>query len=64
MRQTNVSNSSLFYSEHQIVYSLRVKRSHMSKVYNHKGKPHRADELYITKNFFFRSIETLNNNLS
>ena len=40
MRWNKVPCNSQLYSEHQTIYSLRVKRSHMSKVSIHKGKPH------------------------
>ena len=50
-----VSRSSQLYSEHQTIYTLRVKRSHMSKVYNHEGKMHMAGKRHVAKTCF--SIE-------
>lgn len=32
--------NSQLYSEHQATYTLRVKKTHMSKVFNHKNKTH------------------------
>lgn len=49
MRRTKVSSNSQLYSEHQTIITLRVKRSHVNKVYNDKGKPH------VTRTYF--SIE-------
>lgn len=43
-----VSSSSQLYSEHLTVYTLMVKRSHMSKEYNHKGKPQVVDKPLVT----------------
>ena len=40
MRQTKVSCHSQFYSEPQTIHTLMVKKSRMSKVSSHKGKPH------------------------
>lgn len=40
MRWIKVSWNSPLYSEHQASYTLRVKKSHLSKVSNHKDKPH------------------------
>lgn len=40
MEPIDEAGYSLLYSEHQPVYSLRVERSHIRKVYDHKGKPH------------------------
>jgi hypothetical protein len=40
MRQTRVSCQSQVYSEHQTIYILRAKKSHMHKACNQKGKPH------------------------
>jgi hypothetical protein len=63
MRQTKVSYNSPFYSEYLSIYTLKVQRSHMSKVSNHKGKlhmtdkPHLVDKLHIAKKNFF-SIKT------
>lgn len=42
MKGTPVSCSSQLYSEHQTIYAWRVKKSHWSKVYKHKDKPHMA----------------------
>lgn len=42
MRQTKVSCNRQLYSEHQTVYTLRVKESHQSEGYNHKDKLHMA----------------------
>lgn len=39
MSQTKVPCNSQLYSEHQIIYTLRVKKSHQSKVSKHKNKP-------------------------
>ena len=47
-----VSRSSQLYSEHQTIYTLRVKRSHMSKLYNHKGKSHVVDKLHLAETYF------------
>lgn len=54
MRQTEVSGSSQLYSEHQTVYTLRIK-SHMSKVSSHKDKPLMVDKPHMAKACF--SIE-------
>jgi hypothetical protein len=52
MKQTKVScNSQEFYSEYHPVYTLRVKENHMSKVFNHKDKPH------VTKPFSTEACE-------
>jgi hypothetical protein len=40
MGQTKVSCNIQFYSEHQTIYTLRIKKSHMSKLYNHKVRSH------------------------
>lgn len=32
---------------------LSVKKSHMGKMYNHKGKPHVADKLHVAKTWSF-----------
>lgn len=41
-KQTKVSCNSQLYSEYQKIYIIRVKKIHMSKVYNYKGKSHVA----------------------
>jgi hypothetical protein len=43
MRQFKVSCRSQLYSQHQTIYTLRVKKSHPSSVDNHKDKPHVAN---------------------
>lgn len=48
LRQIKVSCNSHFYSEHQTIYTLRVKRSHMRKAYRHN------DELHAVKTCFSR----------
>lgn len=40
MSQAKVSRNGQLYSEHQTIYTPRVKRSHMNKVYSHRGKLH------------------------
>lgn len=42
MRLTEVSGDSQLYSEHRIICTLRVKKTHTSKVHNHKDVPHMA----------------------
>lgn len=49
---TKVSRNSQLYLEHQTVYALRLKRSHMSKVCNHKGKPQKADRQHVAGTCF------------
>lgn len=49
LRQTKISCSSQLYSEHLIIYTLRVKRGHLSKVFNHKVKPHVAKPCFSTE---------------
>ena len=49
MRQTKVSCNSQLYSEHQTVYTLRVKKSHPSKVCNHKDKTHVGETCFSTE---------------
>lgn len=57
IRLTKVSYKRQLCSEHQTVYTLRVKRSCMSKVNNHNkehrlhmaGKPHRAETCFSTE---------------
>ena len=39
-------------SVHQTIYTLRVRRSHVSKVSNHKDQPPVADKLHVTETFF------------
>ena len=51
MRQTKVSCNSQLYSVHETIYTLRVKKNHMSKVFNHKDKPH------VTKPFSTEACE-------
>lgn len=36
VRQTKVSCNSQLYSVHETIYTLRVKKNHVSKVLNHK----------------------------
>lgn len=49
MRRTKVSCKSQLYSEYQTFYTLRIKKSHIRKVFNHKGKSHAADKPYVSK---------------
>lgn len=60
MRHTKVSCNSQFYAKHQTIYTLRDNKSHMSKLYNHKGKSHVADKPnmadYYKNMFFHRGI--------
>lgn len=46
MRQTKPS-------EYQTVYTLRVKRSHISKVSNYKGRLHMLDKQHMAKTYVF-----------
>lgn len=52
MRWTKVSYNSQLYTKHQTIYTLCIKRSHMSKVYNHKDKQHVVDKLHAAKTCF------------
>lgn len=54
MRQTKVSPNTQLYSEHQTVYTLRVK-SHRSKVSRHKDEPRVAGKLHVARTWL--SIE-------
>ena len=40
MRNSTVLCKSQLYWEHQTIYTLRLKKSHLSKVYNYKHTPH------------------------
>ena len=55
MRDNKVSCNHQFYSEHQTIYTIRVRKSHMSKVYNHKDKLRVADKPHSEETCF--SIE-------
>lgn len=62
MWPTEVSCNSQLYSEHQAIYLLRVKRSHVSKVYSHKNNLHVMVKVIRDKNMpFHRSRSTSNN---
>jgi hypothetical protein len=54
---TTVSCSSQVYSEHQAVYTLRVKKSHRSKVCNHKDKTHMAKTCFLTEAYKQKTTE-------
>lgn len=41
------SYDSQLYSEHQAIYTLWVKKSQLSRVYNHKKKPHVAKTCFL-----------------
>jgi hypothetical protein len=41
------------YLSHRMMYMLRAKRSHMSKVWSHKRKPHMVNKLHAAKTMFF-----------
>jgi hypothetical protein len=48
-------NRSQLYSEHRTIYTLRFKKSCLSKVYNHKcvaGKPLVVCQLHVEKHAF------------
>lgn len=40
------SRSSQLYSEHQTIYIVRIRKSHLSYMYNHKDKPHMAQSYF------------------
>lgn len=42
MRQVEVLYNRQLYSEHEAIYTLRVKKNHLIKIYNHKDKMHLA----------------------
>ena len=46
MRQTKASRNSQLYSEHQTIYTLRVKNNHLSNVHSHKDKAHVAKSCF------------------
>ena len=52
MRWTKVSGKSQLYSEHQTIYTLKVKKNLESKVYNHKDKLHVTDKPHFAERGF------------
>ena len=57
MRRTVSCNSQLS-SKPQTVYTLRVKKSHVSEASNHKSKLHVVGKLHIANRVFHRGIYT------
>lgn len=55
MRRTE-SHSSQLYLECQTVYSLKVKKSHLNKLYNQKNKPH-GRICFIHRNIWVTTTE-------
>ena len=64
MWQNKVSQNTQLYLEHQTIYTLRVKKSNLSKMYSHKDEPPMADKCHMTKTcFLWRRINNENNQL-
>jgi hypothetical protein len=49
MNQTNVLCNGQLYSEHLTIYTSRVKKNHLSEVYNYKDKPHMVIPCFPTE---------------
>lgn len=57
MRQTKASHSSQLYAEHQTIYTLRLKKSHMSQAVSHKDKLQMADKPDVAKACFSKEAQ-------